>query len=162
MVVPILNLVVIPYVQYFAYRRSRAFAWPQQASALGAALLVTAAFGLLLVSVICGYAGEEATEGAVYDAASLLVIGTLTGLAGGVLQARIVDGIARAQEAHAVEIGALGSARTVAAAKPESGARRALQSVAVGGLVVLAVLVALNPPLASQVGQLLMELLRGG
>jgi len=162
MVVPILNLVVIPYVQYFAYRRSRAFAWPQQASALGAALLVTAAFGLLLVSVICGYAGEEATEGAVYDAASLLVIGTLTGLAGGVLQARIVDGIARAQEAHAVEIGAPGSARTVAAAKMESGARRALQSVAVGGLVVLAVLVALNPPLASQVGQLLVELLRGG
>ncbi len=161
MVVPILNLVVIPYVQYFTYRRSRAFAWPQHASALGAALLVTGAFGLLLISVICGYAGEEVAEGAVYDTASLLVIGTLTGLAAGILQARIVAGIARAQEAHAVEIGALASARTVASAKPESRARRALQSVAVGVLVVLAVIAAINPPLASHTGQLFLQLLRG-
>jgi len=161
MVVPILNLVIIPYVQYFVYRRSRAFAWSQHASALGAALLVTGAFGLLLISLTCGYAGEEAAEGAVYDAASLLVIGTLTGLAGGILQARIVDGIARAQEAHALEMGALGSARTLAAAKPESRVRRILQSLAVGVLVVLAALAALNPPLASQVGHLFAQLLRG-
>jgi heme/copper-type cytochrome/quinol oxidase subunit 3 len=160
MVLPIANLVVIPYVQYFTYRRSRAFAWPQQGSALPAALLVAAAFGLLLVSVICGYAGEETAEGALYDAASLMVIGTLTGLAGGILQARIVDGIARAQEAYAWRIGALG-ARTLAAAEPESRMRRVLQSVAVGVLVVLAVVAALNPRLASPIGQLFLQLLTG-
>jgi hypothetical protein len=161
MVVPIVNLVVIPYVQYFAYRRSRAFAWPQRASALSAALLVTAAFGLLLTSVICGYAGDDAAPGTLYDSASLMVIGTLTGLAAGILQARIVDGIARAQEAHAAQIGALGSAATVAT-KPESRARRILQSLAVGVLVVLAVLAALNPPLASRAGQLVGQILGGG
>jgi hypothetical protein len=161
MVVPILNLVVIPYVQYFAYRRSRAFAWPHHASALGAALLVVAAFGLLLVSMICGYAGDEAAESAVYDVPSLLVIGTLTGLAGGILQVRIVDGIARAQEAYAIEIGTLGCARTVASAKPESRTRRSLQLLAVSVLVALAIIAAINPPLASHAGQLFVQLLRG-
>jgi len=161
MVVPILNLAVIPYVQYFVYRRSRAFAWPQRASALGAALLVIGAFGLLLVSVICGYAGDAAAESTVYDAASLMVIGTLTGLAGGILQARIVDGVARAQQAYALQIGALGSAGTAAAARPERGARRVLQSVAVGFLLVLAMLAALNPPLASHAGQLFVRFMRG-
>jgi hypothetical protein len=161
MVVPILNLIVIPYVQYFAYRRSRAFAWPQRASALSAAGLVGAAFGLILISVICGYAGDEAAQDAVYDPASLMVIGVLTGLAGGILQARIVDGIARAQETYAAQIGALGSAATAAAVKPESGPRRVLQWLAVGILVVLAVLAALNPALASRAGQLFVQILRG-
>ena len=62
MVVPIANLVVVPYVQYFAYRRSRAFAGPQKASALRAALLVGLAFGSVVVSVICGYAGKEVSR----------------------------------------------------------------------------------------------------
>jgi hypothetical protein len=159
MVVPILNLVVIPYVQYFAYRRSRAFAWPQQASALGAALLVVGAFALLLISVICGYAGDEIQEGAVYDAASLMVIGTLTGFAAGILQARIVDGIARAQESYAGQIGALGSGAVVVAAKPESPTRRALQALSVGVLVALAAAAALDPPLASQIGGFFVQLL---
>jgi len=159
MVVPILNLVVIPYVQYFVYRRSRAFAWPQQASRVRAALFVIGMFGLLLVSVACGYAADEATQGAVYDAASLMVIGALTGLAAGILQARIVDGTARAQEAYAAQIGALGSAVTVAEAKPESRVRRVLQSVAVGILVLLAILAALDPRDASQVGRHFVQLL---
>jgi uncharacterized membrane protein len=160
MVVPIVNLVVIPYVQYFAYRRSRALAWPPQASALRAGFLVAAAFGLVIISVICGYADDAVAEGAVYDAASLMVIGMLTGLAGGILQARIVDGVARAQQAYALRIGALESAAT-AAAEPESRARRTLQLVAVGVLVALAVLAALDPPLASHAGQLFVQLLRG-
>ncbi len=160
MVVPIVNLVVIPYVQYFVYRRSRAFAWPQQASAWRAAVLVIGSFGLLLASVICGYAGGEATEGALYDAASLMVIGALTGFAAGILQARIVDGVARAQEAYAIEIGALETA-SAASAKPESRTRRVLQSLAVCVLVTLAVLAALNPPLASRAGHIFTQLLSG-
>jgi heme/copper-type cytochrome/quinol oxidase subunit 3 len=161
MIVPIVNVVVAPYVQYFAYHRSRAFAWPAQASALRAALLVFGTFALLLVTLTCGYAGDEATAGQTYDAASLLVIGTLTGLATGILQARIVDGIARAQEAYAAQIGALGSAATVAA-KRESRARRILQSASVGILLLLALLAALNPALASRTGQLLVGILSGG
>jgi hypothetical protein len=159
MVVPIVNLVVIPYVQYFVYRRSRAFARPSETSALGAALLVTAAFGLLLVSVICGYAGDGATEGAIYDASSLMVIGTLTGLAGGILELRLVNGVSRAQQAYALQIGAL--ERAEAAVAPESRIRIALQSAAVALLIALAVLAALFPPLASHAGQLVVRLLTG-
>jgi hypothetical protein len=161
MVVPILNLVVIPYVQYFAYQRSRAFAYPQHATVLGASLLVGAAFGLLLISVICGYAGDEAVQDAVYDPASLMAIGLLTGLAGGILQARIVDDIARTQEAYAAEIGALGSTATTAAMRPESRTRRFLQLFAVGILVVLAVLAALNPPLVSRAGEFFVQIMKG-
>jgi hypothetical protein len=160
MIVPIVNVVVAPYVQYFAYHRSRVFAWPAQASALRDALLVFGTFALLLVTLTCGYAGDEATAGQTYDAASILVIGTLTGLATGILQARIVDGIARSQQAYAAQIGALGGAAVVAT-KPESRTRRILQSASVGILLLLALLAALNPSEASHVGRLVVRVLGG-
>ena len=59
------------------------------------------------------------------------------------------------------QIGALGSARAVASAKPESRARRVLQSLAVGVLVVLALIAAINPQLASQIGAALRAAAKG-
>jgi hypothetical protein len=109
--------------------------------------------------VICGYAGDAAAEGAIYDASSLMVIGTLTGLAGGILEARIVNGVSRAQEAYALQIVALGSAGI--AAESENRVRAALQSAAVALLIALALLAALFPPLASHTGQLVVRLLTG-
>jgi hypothetical protein len=40
MIIPIANLIVIPYIEYFTYQRSRALATPAGASKLRAALLV--------------------------------------------------------------------------------------------------------------------------
>ncbi len=161
MIVPITNLVVIPYIEYFAYQRSRALAGPHGASALRAALLAIAAFGLLLVSLICGRLGDAASEPAMYDAASLMFIGTLTGLAGGILTTRIVDGIVRAQEAYALEIGALPNAGAGVAPRPASRRLDALKSAAVWIMVTLAILAALFPALASQAVRTMAQVLSG-
>ncbi len=161
MIVPISNLVVIPYIQYFAYYRSRALVRPQGASRIGAALLVALTFGLLLVSLTCGYAGNAATATAHYNPASLMLIGTVTGLAAGILTTRIVDGIAGAQEAYAIATGALPSMD--AAPAPKSGKRwlQALKSVAVGALIVVALWAALVPDLASQAVHIVIDGFRG-
>jgi hypothetical protein len=149
MIVPIANLVVTPYIQYFAYQRSRAFAEPQTASALRAALLVGLAFGSVVISVICGYAGKEVVEPAMYDSASLMVIGALTGLAGGILTTRIVDGIARDPEGYALHIGALSEG--VRVGKPENRRPEGLRSAAAVGLLFLAALAAIFPAHASHI-----------
>jgi hypothetical protein len=44
MLLPISNMIVIPYLEYFAYQRSWALAMPHQASKLRAALLVVCSF----------------------------------------------------------------------------------------------------------------------
>ena len=158
MVVPIANLVVTPYIQYFAYQRSRAFAEPQKASALAAALLVGLAFGSVVVSVVCGYAGKEVSGPALFDAGSLLVIGTLTGLAGGLLTTRIVDSIARDQEAYASQIGALAEG-TARAGKPVKRQRETLRVLAAAGLLLVAGLAALFPAQASLIASMLPQIM---
>lgn len=162
MIVPITNLIVIPYIGYFAYQRSRALAWPHEASAFRAGLLAIAAFGLLLVSLVCGRLGDAASELVVYDAESLMVIGILTGLAGAILTTRIVDGIARAQEAYAHEIGAQPNSGARGAFKSESRGLDALKSGAVWVMIALAILTALFPALASQTVRTIAQVLIGG
>ena len=161
MIVPIANFVVIPYIEYFVYQRSRALAWPHEASALRAALLAIAAFALLLVSLVCGRLDDAASASVTYDAASLMVIGTLTGLAGGILTTRIVDGTVRAQEAYALEIGALPSPGAGVASKSWSRGFDALKSAAVWALIALAILAALFPALASQAVRMIAQVLIG-
>ena len=51
MIIPIANLIVIPYLEYFTYQRSRALATPGRSSKPRAALLLGSAFALLVASV---------------------------------------------------------------------------------------------------------------
>ncbi len=161
MIVPIANLVVIPYVEYFAYHRSRARADPLTASAWRAALLVGGAFGLLLVSVICGYAGRAASEPALYDAASLMLIGAATGIAGGILTTRIVGRIARAQDAYAISSGALPGRAPRRQSLPKRW-REAVELLAVAALIVVALWAAVVPDVASQAVRIVMQGMAGG
>jgi hypothetical protein len=77
MLIPITNLIVIPYLEYFTYQRSLAFANPRSASKLRAALLVGSAFALLVVSVALGLPSEDASQSS-YDALSVLVLSVST------------------------------------------------------------------------------------
>ncbi|MGH7487887.1 MAG: hypothetical protein ACREMY_20145, partial [bacterium] len=67
MLIPITNLITIPYLQYFTYQRSRAFAVPQSASKPRAALLAVSAFGLIVTSVALGLPGDDAAVAPTYD-----------------------------------------------------------------------------------------------
>src|SRR4029077_4716787 len=85
--VPISSLIVIPYLEYFAYQRSWALAAPHQASKLRAALLVVAAFGLLVVSLALGLPSDHSQPGT-YDPLALLVMTFCTSCASGILTTR--------------------------------------------------------------------------
>ena len=62
MIIPIANLIVIPYLEYFTYQRSRALATPERASKPRAALLVGSAFALLVVSVALGLPSDDLSQ----------------------------------------------------------------------------------------------------
>jgi hypothetical protein len=98
MIIPIANLVVIPYLEYFAYQRSQALATPGAASKARAALLVGSAFALLVASVALGLPNEHPSEPSSYDALALLVLSLCTGTASGILTTRVINGIFEAQD----------------------------------------------------------------
>jgi len=101
MVVPIANLIVIPYLEYFTYQRSRALATPTHASKLRAALLVGSAFALLVASVALGLPSDDPLQPGTYDPLALLVLSFCTGCASGILTTRVINGIFEAQESLA-------------------------------------------------------------
>ncbi len=98
MIIPIANLIVIPYLEYFAYQRSRALATPSAASKARAALLVGSAFALLVASVALGLPGDDASQPGAYDPLALLVLSFCTGCASGILTTRVINGIFEAQD----------------------------------------------------------------
>jgi hypothetical protein len=161
MVVPITNFIVIPYLEYFTYQRSRALALPQEASAPRAAVLAISAFGLLAISIACGLPGDDLSEPTIYEPMAFFVIGVSTGLASGILSTRIVEGTFRAQEEYARRIGALLTSPTPAALKAENRRLEALKSACVGILVALALFAALFPTLTSHALQPVSQLLIG-
>ena len=149
MLVPISNMIVIPYLEYFAYQRSRALAMPHQASKLRAALLVVAAFGLLLTSLALGLPGDDHSQPGTYDPLALLVMGLCTGCASGVLTTRIVNGIFEAQDLLAQRtMGGKGSVVEV------DGRKRRIEALkldAVVLLLIVAAVIAVFPSLPSRV-----------
>jgi hypothetical protein len=151
MLVPISNMVVIPYLEYFAYQRSRALATPHQASKIRAVVLVVVAFALLVVSLALGLPSDDPSQPGTYDPLALLVLSLCTGCASGILTTRIINGIFEAQDLLAQRI--MGHGREGNVAKADSRKRRieTLKLDAVVLLLIVAAATALFPSLPSHV-----------
>ena len=155
MLIPITNLIVIPYLEYFTYQRSVAFAMPHQASKPRAALLIGSAFSLLVVSLACGRLGDDASQSTSYDALSLLVLSVSTAGAGGILATRIFDRISKAQELYARQLSAPAQAQSYAASTIHNWTIEALKSTGLAVLLIVALITVVFPSLPS-------HLLEGG
>jgi hypothetical protein len=149
MLVPIANLIVIPYLEYFAYQRSRALARLEGASKPRAALLVGLAFALLVASVALGLPADESSQPGAYDALALLVMTLCTGGASGILTTRVVNGIFEAQDRLAQRT--LGGEAGTAARDERGRWLETLKLHAVAVLLVIAFATAVLPSLPSQI-----------
>ena len=158
MLIPISNLVVIPYLEYFAYHRSIEAASPERASRMRAACLVASAFTLLVISLAISRLGEEATQASNYDPLSLLVLTVCTGGAGGILTTRIISGISKDQNNWALQHGLILDA--VAGAAPTRGSKTLdrLKTASVAILLAATIVVAMFPTLPSRTIQTVYQL----
>ncbi len=152
MIIPIANLIVIPYLEYFTYQRSRALATPAHASKLRAALLVGSAFALLVASVALGLPSDDPSQPGTYDPLALLVLSFCTGCASGILTTRVINGIFEAQDWLAQRT--VGGEGTKAAAT-DHGKRwmETLKLDVVAVLLIVAFATALFPSLPSRIVQ---------
>ena len=158
MLIPITNLIVIPYLEYFTFHRSRAFAIPKDASKSRSALLAVSAFGLIVTSVAFGLPSDYAVVEPTYDALSLLVLTASTGAAGGILTTRIITGIARAQDLYAQQQDLLPAEAANATAEPRYRSVEMLKSSGVGILLFAAFVTVLSPTLPSRAVEILYQL----
>ena len=150
MLIPITNLIVIPYLEYFTYQRSLTFAMPHQASKLRAAVLIGSAFSLLVVSLACGRLGDDASQSTGYDALSLFVLSVSTAGAGGILSTRIFDRISKAQELYARQLSAPAEGKSYAESAIHSRTIELFKSGGVAVLLIAALATALFPSLLSR------------
>ena len=152
MLIPITNLIVIPYLEYFTYQRSLTLAQPGDGSKLRATLLVGAAFGLLVVSVACGLPSEDASQAASssYDALSFLVMSVSTAGASGILTTWVIDGIYRAQERYAQQLSAPAENSALATPSVRSRMAQALRYASLAALLIVALVTAIFPSIPSQ------------
>jgi hypothetical protein len=150
MLVPITNLIVTPYLEYFTYQRSLALAMPDRASKPRAALLVFSAFALLVISVACGRLGDDASQSTEFDALSLFVLSLSTGGAGGILTTRIFDRINKAQELYAQRLSTPADGQSLAASPTLGRKTDAIKSVGVAILLIAALATTLFPTLPTQ------------
>lgn len=149
MLIPIANVIVIPYIEYFAYQRSRALATPERASKLRATLLVGLAFGLLIASAALGLPVEAGSGPSRYDPLALLVMSFCTGCASGILTTRVINGILEAQDALAQRL--FGGKLRAAATDDRKHRLEALKLNLVVVLIVVALATALFPSLPSRI-----------
>lgn len=150
MLIPITNLIVIPYLEYFAYQRSSAFAVRHHASKLRAALLAGSAFALLVVSLAFGRLGDDASQSTNYDALSLFVLSVSTAGAGGILSTRIFDRISKAQELYARQLSAPVDGKSYAESAIHSRTIELFKSGGVAVLLFAALATAVFPSLPSR------------
>jgi hypothetical protein len=153
MLVPITNLIVIPYLEYFTYQRSRALAAPDRASKPRAALLVGSAFALLIASVAFGLPADDASGPGIYDPVALLVLGFSTGCASGILTTRVINGIFEAQDMLAQRTIGTREGMVIAASDDRKHRIETLKLNLVAILVVVAFATALFPSLPSRILQ---------
>ena len=152
MIIPIANLIVIPYLEYFTYQRSRALATPAHASKLRAALLVGSAFALLVASVALGLPSDDPSQPETYDPLALLVLGFCTGCASGILTTRVINGIFEAQDWLAQRT-AGGEGTKAAATAHRKRWIETLKLDVVAVLLIVAFATALFPSLPSRIVQ---------
>lgn len=153
MLIPITNLVVIPYLEYFTYQRSLAFGDARKASKLRAALLVGSAFTLLVVSVACGLPSDDASQltASAYDTLSWLVLSVSTGGASGILTTWVTDGIYRAQECHALQLSGLSTGLELASKSTRHDRiANGLRYVSLVTLLIVALATAVFPSIPSE------------
>ena len=152
MLIPISNLIVIPYLEYFAYQRSRALATLDRASKPGAALLVGAAFALLVGSVAFGLPSDDPSQSGTYDPLALLVLSFCTGCASGILTTRVINGIFEAQDTLAQRtIG--GQATKVVATDDRKHWLETFKLDVVAVLLIVAFVTAVFPSLPSRIAR---------
>jgi hypothetical protein len=152
MIIPIASLIVIPYLEYFTYQRSRALATPADASKLRAALLVGSAFALLIASVALGLPSDDPSRPGTYDPLALLVLSFCTGCASGILTTRVINGIFEAQDSLAQRT-LSGRQTAVAASDDRKHWLEALKLNAVAVLLIVALVTAVFPSLPSRIVQ---------
>ena len=149
--IPITNFIVIPYLEYFTYQRSQAFAMPHRASKPRAALLVVSAFALLIVSLACSRLDDDASQSTDYDALSLFVLSLSTAAAGGILTTRIFGRISKAQELYAQQMTIPADGQACAVISMRGRMSEAAKSIGVALLLAVALSTAIFPTLPSQV-----------
>jgi hypothetical protein len=148
MLVPITNIVVVPYLEYFTLHRSRLIASPETASKGRAMALVFAAYALFLTGIVYGRL-SDISKSTAYDPLSLLVLSLSAGGAGGILTTRVISGIADTQDVCGRQRGLLPPQEFDPKAERRARRQQLLQSVAVALLVVVAAITALYPELPS-------------
>lgn len=157
MLVPITNIIVVPYLQYFTLHRSRRIASPDTASKGRAMALVFAAYTLFLIGLAYGRLSDDISQATAYGPLSLLVLSLSAGGAGGILTSRVIGGIADAQDACARGRGLLALQECDPKAERRARWQELLQSVAVALLVVIAAVTALFPQLPSTLAAVILQ-----
>jgi hypothetical protein len=157
MLVPITNIIVVPYLQYFALHRSRLIASPDTASKGRAMALVFAAYALFLIGLAYGRLSDDISQSTGYDPLSLLVLSLSAGGAGGILTSRVISGIADAQDGCARGRGLLALQECDPKAERRAQWQTLLQSFAVAVLVVVAAVTALFPQLPSTMAAVILQ-----
>jgi hypothetical protein len=147
MLIPITNIIVVPYLEYFALYRSRLIASPETVSRWRSMTLVFSAYALFLIGLAYGRLSDDTTQSTIYDPISILVLSLSTGGAGGILTSWVISGIADAQDSCARQHGLLPIQELDPDAERGAHRRKFLQSVAIAVLLVVAVIAALFPRL---------------
>ncbi|AGK56905.1 hypothetical protein HYPDE_26113 [Hyphomicrobium denitrificans 1NES1] len=157
MLVPITNIIVVPYLQYFTLHRSRLIASPESASKGRAMALVFAAYALFLTGLVYGRLSDDISQSTAYDPLSLLVLSLSAGGAGGILTSRVIRSIADAQDACARGRGLLPLQECDPKAERRARLQQLLQSVTVALLVIVAAATALFPQLPSTLAAVILQ-----
>jgi hypothetical protein len=106
MVVPVANMIAMPYVWGRTYYCSLALHPVHQVSKEKAAAMSVGAFALLLIGLAAGLMSDQQVlwpPG--YDGPSLWIIGVCAGFAGAMLSTRIVQRVSAVQELYAERVG---------------------------------------------------------
>lgn len=147
MLIPITNIIVVPYLEYFALYRSRLIASPETVSRWRSMTLVFSAYALFLIGLAYGRLSDDTTQSTIYDPISILMLSLSTGGAGGILTSWVISGIAEAQDSYARQRGLLPPQEFDRGAERGAHRRRFLQSVAVAVLLIVAAIAAFFPRL---------------
>lgn len=145
MLVPITNIVVVPYLEYFTLYHSKLVAVPEKASKWRSMALAFSSYTLFLIGLAYGRLSDDPSQSTGYDPLTLLIISLSAGGAGGILTSWVISGIADAQDFSATERGLLPLQELETGAEQSARRRKLLQSVAVVVLLIIAAVAAIFP-----------------
>jgi hypothetical protein len=150
MVVPLANMIAMPYVWGRTYYCSRALHPTHQVSKLAAATIAIGSFLLILIGLATGIMSDnQATWPPGYDGLSLTVIAMCTSTAGTMLFTRIVQRISAVQELYAERVALVPPRRNRQDDSINAGVIDLLKSAVFGACLGLASFAAAWPSVAS-------------